>query len=105
MNIITASGQRWKVILGSLLALPAVYLAVFERSAADEKLLLGLASTFGAFAFTCASVRCPVCRARWVWMAVNEQKHNRFVLWLMQLQNCPKCGFAGAHLNESRRAT
>ena len=97
MNVIKASRQRWKVALGGLLLAPSAYLAFFDAPANSHLLkLFGVLCAAGAFVFTCTAVRCPICHARWVWMAVSKQKHNAWLQWLMALEVCPSCGYGQA---------
>ena len=37
------------------------------------------------------TVRCPVCRANWVWQAAKQRSTN-WVDWLRQQHRCPSCG-------------
>ena len=45
----------------------------------------------GALVFACIAIRCPRCRAPWVWMAVSGQGHGVWLPWLMSLRQCPRC--------------
>ncbi len=94
MNVIKTSRQRWQVAVGGLLLLPSAYLAFFDRGATHELLtLFWVLCAVGALAFTGTGVRCPACRARWVWMAVSKQRHNAWLPWLLKLESCPSCGY------------
>jgi len=97
MNVIKGSRQRWKVAAGGLLLIPAAYLAVFDHGASHELLtLFGVFCAAAALVLCCTAVRCPVCRARWVWMAASKQRHNVWLTWLLNLEACPSCGYGEA---------
>ena len=67
-SIIASTGQVWKVLLG-LGLLFAGSLGWITRLN-DLEPLLTVISLLG-FVYLCASVRCPRCGAKWIWMAVN----------------------------------
>ena len=56
---------------------------------------VGIGLDLGAFFITCLAVRCPRCSARWLWRAVSEQSHTRFLKWLAEQTACPQCGYPG----------
>jgi DNA-directed RNA polymerase subunit RPC12/RpoP len=56
---------------------------------------VGIGLGLGAGLITCLAVRCPRCSARWLWMAVSEQSHTRYLKWLAELNACPRCGYPG----------
>jgi hypothetical protein len=93
MNVITASRQRWKIVLGGLMLTPGLYQLLIPAATNFAFTMFAVLCSLGALVFTAASVRCPTCRARWVWMAVSQQKHNAWVAWLMALEVCPSCGY------------
>ena len=55
----------------------------------------GIGLGLGAALITCLAVRCPRCSARWLWRAVSEQSHTRFLKWLAEQTACPQCGYPG----------
>lgn len=54
--------------------------------------ILALAGLF----YMCASVRCPNCGARWIWMAVSGKLERRSPGALLDLDRCPSCGYSGS---------
>src|SRR6266545_452903 len=59
-------------------------------------ILSGMVLTLGGLLFACIGVRCPKCRARWVWMAVSERCSTTYGTWLIALSACPRCGDDGS---------
>ena len=100
-NLIRRSGQTWKIAAGGLCLLVAVIAAGFAQlgppplfgTAPEWTALISAVFGLGALMFGSLAVRCPDCRARWVWMAVSEQNHNELIRWLLTLHACPKCGY------------
>ena len=87
-SVVRLSGQWWKLVVSGLLVIVGVVGLVFFPSLLSggrEKLalyFLVVAFVFGlgALVFACVSLRCPSCRARWVWAAVSQRDHRE---WLM----------------------
>lgn len=97
-NLLLATGQAWKLIVGVVLLLAGTFVMWFglQRLSEPDGLLAtfaGLGASLVAIATTPLLVRCPTCRARWVWMAVSKQDHRRWVTWLLLLRTCPRCGY------------
>ena len=51
------------------------------------------------------SIRCPKCRAPWLWMAVSTQNYNRWGDWIFALKACPKCGYDGKEHHEEQNGS
>lgn len=98
-SIVSRTGQVWKVHLScGLIAAAGAGMAYAQLRiralSADEFTAIMLPSTglgLASFAFACLSVRCPVCRARWFWMAVRSQHLGAWLSWLTRLPACPIC--------------
>lgn len=100
-NVIGRSGQGWKFTLGWLLVLGAGLLLLVSSAphdAADGFAAAAAGAMVASIAVAVAvtlSLRCPDCRARWIWIALSRQDHNAWVGWLRTLQACPVCGYRG----------
>lgn len=44
-----------------------------------------------SFVFGCFSIRCPICKAPWVWLGVSGKGSNKWLHWLLSRSKCPKC--------------
>ena len=100
-SVYAASGQVWKMwVAGMAFVLAGVGTIVSQQSMFEDlepfrawatlaSIVLGL----GSLAFASLAVRCPSCRARWVWIAVSEQDYRTWTDWLPALKACPRCGF------------
>jgi hypothetical protein len=103
--VISYSGQLWKVSIGLLLLVGgAVTHAGFSFSPQLRALIsiperyynvLALSALAAAVGFVvlCVTVRCPVCSAKWIWMAVNGKLGRGSLDALVTLTRCPKCGY------------
>jgi len=104
-SIIHKSGQWWKAHLsfwsmmaGGVSLFISVRLMSGPSDAGSDAmyvlaLFLGsLALIFGAIVFACVSIRCPACRAPWVWLGVNGKSHRSWLTWLLSQPACPVCG-------------
>ena len=102
-NIISKTGQTWKMSFSLLVLILCVGVMVLamQNIATWPKLLffitLSGCAVAGllAFAFTCASIKCPECGTRWFWQAVSERHSQAWALWLKSLTSCPHCGYKG----------
>lgn len=98
------TGQRWKIVVG-LLAAPSLWLAIVVATlqgylgASDAQWLSfflgGLTFFVLGFVWAVASVRCPACGARLLWLAMREQRAENWWVWLHTLQACPVCRSGG----------
>ena len=52
----------------------------------------GVVLALGGFFFGCRSIRCPSCRARWVWDAVSRHAASQWLHALLSATVCPVCG-------------
>jgi len=53
--------------------------------------MFGIAVGISSFILLCASIRCPQCGARWMWLAVSKKKSDIWQQWLLGLNKCPVC--------------
>ena len=60
---------------------------------------VGVSVPLSVFVLACAAVRCPHCRARWIWRAVSKEPVGTMTEWLLALEKCPDCG----HTPKERR--
>ena len=99
-NIITKTGQTWKIILTLVIIFLAMatmsygFLNINDISKTIFFLYVAVSATVGilAFIFTCVSIKCPKCGAKWFWSAVNSKESMEWALSLKSLTACPKCG-------------
>ncbi len=54
-------------------------------------LLLGILTAFAAIAYPVAYIRCPMCKARWFWLALRKERAGNWFDRLQSLGNCPQC--------------
>lgn len=98
-NVITRSGQGWKSTLGLILVVATGLVVMYGADdTADAIAASAVVATFTAVAIglvVTLSLRCPDCRARWIWIGLSHQDHNQWLRWLMTLQACPECGYRG----------
>jgi hypothetical protein len=93
-SVIQKSRQVWKIVAGWIgvfaggIALVGGIQGEGNPTIAIGGILLGL----GSFVAMCLSIRCHRCGARWLWMAVSQQKHLHWWNWLVAQTVCSKCG-------------
>ena len=93
-SIVTKTRQAWKLYLSSVVLIVSG-ITMFKGFRGEHPaygaggMLVCLLSIIP----TWFSIRCPKCRAPWVWMAVSTQKHDQWGNWLFSLKVCPKCGY------------
>jgi hypothetical protein len=92
-SVVTKTRQSWKFVVGEITTVIGAVALVLGLGhgrpvVALGGLLVGLLSTIT----TWLSIRCPKCRAPWLWMAVSTQKHLQWLDWLYEQKVCPKCG-------------
>ena len=93
------TSQRWKLwVWGIAVAVVVVCLLVPRPIAAlagIESEALTLIASFGALLIligAALAVTCPACRLSLVWYALSKQQHTSWILWLLDVTNCPRCG-------------
>ena len=55
--------------------------------------VVGLTVALSCFLFACRAIRCPACRAKWVWDAMRQHAANRWLYALLGARVCPVCGY------------
>ncbi len=108
-SVFAASRQIWKLVVGLTLligggttsAVVTLLLGAHGAFANNEPVYdLRAASTTLAlvgFAYLCTQVRCPQCRAKWIWMGASGKLNPKSLDTLATLEHCPKCGYPGSH--------
>jgi hypothetical protein len=99
ISIIKKTGQIWKLnvtflslMSGSGLLFYGVHIMDTKPYASVAPLVVGgLIIDLASVIFGCLSVRCPHCKARWLWQAVSSQSPGNWLSWLMSRTECPKC--------------
>lgn len=56
---------------------------------------IGVLIGVSCIVFSCISIRCPVCGARWFWLAVSRKHGVGGIDWFLSQQVCPVCGYSG----------
>ena len=99
-SIYETSRQTWKVVtagtafgIGTLLAIGSLFRIPLVADLGFSGTLASIGLVFGALAFGSLMIRCPSCKARWVWIAVSERDASDWWPWLLGLEFCPRCGF------------
>lgn len=98
-SIIKKTGQWWKaniLFLGAVIGGAAIFIGLAnldERELAMTLVLSGILIGLTSFIFGCVSIRCPNCKALWVWQGVSGKSDKEWLQWLLQQSKCPKCDY------------
>jgi hypothetical protein len=100
--LIDRTHQAWKLHVATIGILSAIAIHVVARLFLHGITGRELAVYSGASAVIAAvslfifflSVRCPGCRANWIWRATTHRA-VRWLQWLHEQQVCPVCGSSG----------
>jgi hypothetical protein len=79
------------VALGFLAMVTGILLPSGGGTSSFGLVLAGVVMAVSGFAYACASIRCPKCRAPWFWLAVKSQPAGAWMPWLMSQARCPVC--------------
>ncbi len=98
-SVFSCTRQQWKVLVFSVCVAIFVLTIVLhtwfnEWFSPLSQLLLdwtGFFSGLAGFAFACLSIACPVCGARWFWMAISKKPSDVGFKWFLRLEECPVC--------------
>jgi hypothetical protein len=91
-SVIRKTGQWWKGQLASFCVFGGGVVMLYGISnSLLPAIFSGMAAVAVGFVFACASIRCPFCGARWVWLGVNGQHSGQWFPWLMAQSTCPSC--------------
>jgi rubredoxin len=102
-SIVRKTGQMWKVYLGILGFLAGVvtmevgFLLSPASTVGAVVLVVGINIMLGSSAFAMAAIRCPDCRANFVWEArATAGRHpGNLFSELSKLSECPRCANQG----------
>ncbi len=53
--------------------------------------LSGMGIGIVSFIFGCVFIRCPNCKAPWLWLGVSGKNTSEWLHWLLTHSECPKC--------------
>src|SRR5690348_14212923 len=89
-SVLKTTGQWWKAVLSfvSILGGGALMYYGLSHSSAIVPILSGIVVVALGFVFACTAIRCPLCRARWVWLGVNGQNSRQWLAWLLMQTEC-----------------
>ena len=92
-TIIERSRQRWKLAASFICLALATPLIIrgHDVGSGIALPLLGALLGLSGLLFGLLAIRCPLCGARWVWLAVSEQPASRWFQWLDSQRACPSC--------------
>jgi len=92
-SVITKTGQLWKATLSFVLLICGSVLGYYgiSHGALPIACFGGLALIAVSLIFPCLSIRCSMCGARWVWLALKQQNSNSWLFWLFGQAECPVC--------------
>ena len=99
-SIIKKSGQWWKahIAFWGLVAgggIMFIGLANLDKKELAVSLaLVGVILGLASFIYGCLSIRCPNCKARWIWLGVSGKSSNEWVHWLLSRSQCPECNYS-----------
>lgn len=103
-SIIKRTGQLWKVRLSLCCGLAGIGIMLVGGLIFTFPLLLlvGIHLVLGSIVFASVTIRCPVCRASWLWDWTSRTERERLgpVSSLMKLSECPRCGNKSASKKE-----
>lgn len=51
----------------------------------------GMAAIAVALVFAWRTIRCSVCGAHWVWLAMSGKRSDQWLAWLLSETECPTC--------------
>jgi hypothetical protein len=94
LGIVSKTGQLWKfylafIVVGLCAFGPKLVARWFEVPFGVQ--IVSPFVALGAFALACFSIRCPECRANWLWDAVSSRDFRRWLEWFWTLEECPSC--------------
>jgi hypothetical protein len=98
-SVIRKTGQLWKMyvffcgaVIGGLIMFYG--LANLENNKIGLAFsLAGMGAGIISFVFGCVSIRCPKCKAPWLWQGVSGKSSKGWLHWLLSRSECPKCKY------------
>jgi hypothetical protein len=100
-SMIARSGQSVKallalalVLVGGLGTFAASFLGQYVPGYAHVIIaLIAMCILFGGAAYGALAIRCPGCKARWIWQSVSKESANSWLMALMTHRSCPVCNW------------
>ena len=96
-SIIKKTKQWWKASLAFWCIIIGGTIMFIGLANLDNKELfitlvpLGIVIGIIGFIFGCTAIRCPSCKAKWVWLGVSGKSSSEWLHWLLSQSKCPKC--------------
>jgi hypothetical protein len=97
-SVIKRTGQWWKAqaAFWSVIASAAVMVIGLACLRDDPHVGLvmvvtGICVAAAAAVIGIATIHCPACRARWVWLAATGRGSNEWLSWLLSVRACSQC--------------
>ncbi len=93
-SVIRKTGQWWKIQLGLwiMLAGGPLMLVVVWFLDIYEFYPIGLLMLFTILVLLITTVRCPKCKANWIWMAASKRGiTEKWGKGVLMLTDCPEC--------------
>ena len=98
-SVIRKSGQWWKVVVATWAVILGAcfvgYHLIQLDSVSPESppvfAWVGGALNLVGLLIAYIAVRCQNCGARWIWLAMTEQRAGRWYHWLSAQSECPRC--------------
>lgn len=101
-SVIKTTGQWSKAVISFCAVIVGGVIMLVGSSRLNASDYVGPATMLGGGAFlflggvilAVTAVRCPKCRARWVWLGLSKQASDEWLTWLLSRSECPRCGYA-----------
>ena len=90
------STQAWKLWLGlGVVIVGAAFMWAPQVFSVESTLgkLAGTAIAMVGFSWLAVTVWCPGCHLRLFWYAVSKKGINEWLGWLLDVSECPRCGW------------
>jgi hypothetical protein len=99
-SVLYCTGQAWKFWAMCIAMLISAVFGIWAFWVKDSfsagwfplMVLVECLLCFGSLAFGWAAIKCPVCSARWIWLAVSKKHKSDWFGWLFAQYACPVCG-------------
>src|SRR5437667_443413 len=92
------SGQQWKLYFSAVVMALGILIFYAGKQATSPGwymiiAFVGPSITVGTGIWLMRSVKCPVCRARWYWLAFSREKAQAILLGSFAVWECPVCRY------------
>ncbi|RPI74943.1 MAG: hypothetical protein EHM45_16460 [Desulfobacteraceae bacterium] len=107
-SMIRKTGQWWKWRLGQGIQLAGYFfwfisgvLYFFPRDTADLQVLMtliGMLLVLSGMTFLWTSIKCPLCKSKWLWLEASKRDIFNFKKWgpsMPSSEICPECKNTG----------